>query len=270
MALPEPSESSTALITGASAGIGAEIAKQLAERGHGVTLVARRKDRIDSLATDLVHRYGIRAEAIACDLSDAGERERLAEAVAGLDLDVAILVNNAGFGAFGDFAESERERQIEMVRLNVEAIVDLTARYLPAMVSRGDGAVVNIASTASFQPLPGSATYAATKAFVLSHTEAIHEELRGTGVTIGAVCPGPVRTEFTEAAGAKHLEAAGPGIAWLEASDVARQAIEAAAKGKRVTVPGMLNQAGALAGRHTPRNVLMPVVRQVWRRTVTK
>ena len=211
MALPPPSESATALVTGASAGIGEAIARQLASRGHGVTLVARREERLRALAGELSEGHGVRAEAIAADLGDAAARDQLAAQIEGLGLEVEILVSNAGFGDPATVVDSDRERLLAMLRLNCEALLDLQARYLPAMVGRGRGAVINIASTAAFQPIPGTATYAATKAFVLSLSEAVHEELKGTGVTLTAVCPGPVKTEFMKAAGIEQAEEQLPG-----------------------------------------------------------
>jgi len=263
--LPPPAPEATALVTGASSGIGEAIARELAARGHGVTLVARREERLRALADEL-SATGVRAEAIAADLASPGERERLAGAVEALGLAVEVLVNNAGFGSGADFLEAGRERLVEMVRLNCEALLDLQARYLPAMVARGRGAVLNVASTAAFQPLPGSAAYAATKAFVLSLSEGVHEELRGTGVTVTAVCPGPVRTEFAEIAGMGAAERRTPAAVWMTAGELARAALDGAARGRRVVVPGLLNRAGALAGQHSPRAVALPVVRRVWRR----
>ena len=268
MALPEPSTSSTALITGASAGIGEAIARELAGRGHGVTLVARREERLRSLATELSDRFGVRAEAIGVDLGSDTARADLPRRLDELGLEVEILVNNAGFGGGEDFAHTDRERLVSMVELNCLALLDLQAVYLPKMVERGRGAVINIASTAAFQPLPGAATYAATKAFVLSLSEAVHEELRGTGVTLTAVCPGPVRTEFTKAAGLEQAESRVPGTFWLSADEVARVAIEGAAKGKRVVVPGLINRAGALTGQHAPRMLALPITKRVWRQAL--
>ena len=136
------------------------------------------------------------------------------------------------------------------------------------MVERGRGAVINVASTAAFQPIPASATYAATKAFVLSLSEAVHEELRGTGVTLTAVCPGPVKTEFTEVAGIRGAESQVPGIFWMSSETVARSAVDAAEKGKRAIVPGLLNRAGALTGQHTPRTFVLPIARRIWRQAL--
>ena len=266
MALPPPQPDSTALVTGASSGIGEQIARGLARRGHGVTLVARREDRLAELAEELARAHGVRAEAIAADLADPGSRDALAAGIGELGLDVEVLVNNAGYGGFGAFAEQEREREIGMIRLNVEALVDLESRYLAGMVGRGRGAVMNIASTASFQPIPDNATYAATKAFVLSHGEAVHEELRGSGVTITTVCPGPVKTEFADVAGIGGAEERVPDFVWLTPDQVARAAIGGAEDGKRVVVPGALNRATSLMGQHSPRALALPLTKTIWRR----
>ena len=260
MALPEPSASTTALITGASSGIGEAIARELAARGHGVTLVARRLERLRALASDLADRYRVRAEVVGADLGDAAGRERLAGQIDELGLEVGILVNNAGFGGSGD-----RERLVAMVELNCVALLDLQERYVGAMVERGRGTVINIASTAAFQPLPGTATYAASKAFVLSLSEATHAELKGTGVTLTAVCPGPVKTEFMEVAGLDVAEDQVPGVFWMSAEAVAKAAVEAAENGKRAVVPGLLNRAGAITGQHTPRMLMLPIAKRVWR-----
>jgi short-subunit dehydrogenase len=268
MALPPPSASSTALITGASAGIGAAIADELASRGHGVTVVARREDRLRELAEELSASHGVRAEVIGGDLEDPAERDRVAGEIGELGLDVEILVNNAGFGENGDLTRVDRDRLVSMVKINCEALLDLQARYLREMLDRGRGAVINIASTAAFQPIPGMATYAATKSFVLSLSEAVHEELRGTGVTVTAVCPGPVRTEFTQVAGIEEAEQHTPDFVWMSAEDLARAAVDAADKGKRATVPGLLNRAGALTGQHSPRKLALPIVRRVWRQAL--
>jgi short-subunit dehydrogenase len=263
--LPEPSVSSTALVTGASSGIGAAVARELASRGYAITLVARREERLRSLATELTSDHGVSAEAISSDLGDAAERDRLAEELRGRGRSVEVLVNNAGFGHQADFATSPRERMVEMVRVNVEAVVDLTSRFIAPMVERGRGSVINIASTGAFQPLPGSAVYGASKAFVLSFSEAIRTELRGSGVSVTAVCPGPVKTEFTAAAGVPGVEERTPGIVWMSAEDIAKHAVDGAAHDKRVVVPGMLNRAGALAGQHSPRAVALPLIGRIWR-----
>ena len=265
MGLPEPSVSNTALVTGASSGIGAAIAAELASRGFSLILVARREERLLRLATELSSEHGIDVEVVAADLANEGERDRLQQELGGRGRAVEVLVNNAGFGHQADFARSPRERMVEMVRVNVEAVVDLTSRFIGPMVERGRGSVINIASTAAFQPLPGSAVYAASKSFVLSFSEAIRTELRGTGVTVTVVCPGPAKTEFTEVAGVGGIEQRTPGAVWTSVEEIARQAVDGARRDKRVVVPGMLNRATAIAGQHSPRAVVLPLISRVWR-----
>ena len=264
MALPPPGEAATCLITGASAGIGAELARGLAARGLGVTLVARREERLRELAGEIAERHGVRAEVVAGDVSDADGRERLIAAVDDRGLDVEVLVNNAGFGSGGRFTELDAGNEALMVRTNCEAVVALSGHYLPQMAERGRGAVLNLASLIAFQPVPFQATYGATKAFVLSLSDALHEEMRGTGVTVTAVCPGPVRTEFGEQGGFGGADDRIPEPLWLDAKKVARDALAAVERGDRVVVPGATNQLAALWGQHLPRSVLLPLVRRIW------
>jgi short-subunit dehydrogenase len=266
MALPPPQPDSTALVTGASSGIGEQIARALARRGHAVTLVARREERLAALAEELAAAHDVRADAIGADLADPASRDALEAKLGELGSIVEVLVNNAGYGGFGAFAEQEREREIGMIRLNVEALVDLESRFLPGMVERGRGAVINIASTAAFQPIPDNATYAATKAFVLSHGDAVHEELRGSGVSITTVCPGPVKTEFADVAGLGGAEERTPEFVWTTPEQVARAAIEGAERGRRVVVPGTLNRATSIIGQHSPRAIALPLTKTIWRR----
>jgi short-subunit dehydrogenase len=236
MALPTPSPTTTALVTGASSGIGAEIARTLADRGHGVTLVARREDRLTALAEEIEAKLHVRADAIGCDLSDASARDRLIAEIRARGLDVAILVNNAGFGSAGRFQELDLDGELRMVRTNVEAVVHLCGEYVPGMIERGEGAVLNVASTAAFQPLPRQSTYSASKAFVLAFTEALSSDLKDTGLTATALCP----------------------------EDCARAAVKGLERGKRVVVPGVGNRIGALAGQHAPRSVLLAATRRFY------
>jgi uncharacterized protein len=266
MALPAPSPTSTAVITGASSGIGEEFARQLAERGHGVFLVARREDRLRKLAEEIARDHGVRAEYVPVDLTDATQRQRLPGLVSAQGLDVGILVNNAGFTTVGDVHENP-DRQLDMIRVNVEALVELTTMWLPGMTQRGTGAVINLASVAGFQPIPVQAVYAATKAFVLSFSEATAAELKGTGVTMTALCPGPVETEFTDAGGFKS-EKPGPSFVWSTAKDVAKAGIEGAEKGKRVVIPGIGNQLTANLGRHGPRSFVLGPFANAYRKTI--
>jgi short-subunit dehydrogenase len=264
MALPHPSPGSTCLITGASSGIGADLARELARRGHGVALVARREERLVELAEELTGEHGVRAETFECDVTDADARGRLVAEVGKRGLTVEVLINNAGFGSGGAFHRLDGEGETAMVRTNVEALVALTSTYLPGMVERGRGALLNLGSLIAFQPVPFQATYGATKAFVLSFTESIHEEIRGTGVTITALCPGPVRTEFGEAGGFGGADERIPEFVWLSSEQVARAGIEGLEGGRRVVVPGALNRIGAISGQHTPRALLLPLLRRLW------
>ena len=271
MSLPPPSPTSTALVTGASAGIGSAIANELAGRGHGVVLVARRKERLDELATQLSASHGVRAETIACDLADAGARAALPEQIRELGLDVEILVNNAGFATGGPFHESGAARELEQVRVLVEAVVALTSAFAPAMVERRRGAILNIASTAGMQPMPYSAGYAAAKAYVLSFSEAIHQELRGHGVTITALAPGPVKTDFWETAGwqvatGQSFEKAIPRPALITAQDAARAGVKGLDSGTRVVVPGLPMRGAMLASRYIPHAVKLPAIELAMRR----
>jgi short-subunit dehydrogenase len=264
MALPEPGPNVTCLVTGASSGIGAELARGLAQRGLGVTLAARREDRLRELADELAGEYGIRADTISCDVSDIDARKRMKDDIDARGLTVEVLVNNAGYGSGGAFTEADGDKEALMIRTNVESVVALTHAFLPGMVERGRGAVLNLSSLIAFQPVPFQATYGASKAAVLSFSEAVHEELRGTGVTITAVCPGPVRTEFGEAGGFGGADDKIPGFAWLEADKVAEDALAGLEKGERVVVPGALNQLAAFSGHYMPRWLLLPTVRRIW------
>jgi uncharacterized protein len=263
MALPPPRPDSCALVTGASSGIGTELARGLAARGHGLTLVARRVDRLESLAEELSTRHGVRVEPIGADLSDASDRDRLAGEIESRGLTVEVVLNNAGFGIYEPFGHGDRARELEQVRLLVEAVVDLNARYLPGMLERRRGAILNVASAAGFQPLPGNANYSASKAFVLFHGEALHEEVRSQGVTVTTVCPGPVKTEFLETSQPLFANRV-PGPLWTDAETVADEGLRALEKGRRTVVPGGLAIRAAFApNRVAPANLTLPIARRV-------
>jgi len=258
MALPRPSPSTTALVTGASSGIGADLARELAKRGHGVTLLARREAKLTALADELHDAHGVRTEVVSLDLTDASARAGLSSTLSQRGLTVDVLVNNAGFSTTGPVHRSDRERELAMVRTDVEAVVDLCTMFLPGMVERGRGAVLNVASTAAFQPLPGQAAYGASKAFVLSYSRSVVAELRGTGVTLTALCPGPVKTEFAESAGftKEEAESSLPRFMWLPAAEVARIAVAGLDQGRAVVVPGVGNQVGVGVARLVPQQIL--------------
>jgi len=271
LALPTPSPKSAALITGASSGIGAAIAQQLAQRKHTVVLVARRKQRLQKLAEELSGEYGVRAETISCDLSKPAPRGRLPGQIEELGLSVDVLINNAGFATGGPFADSDPGRELEQVRVLVEAPVALTSAFLPGMVSRRRGAILNVASTAAMQPLPYAAGYSAAKAYVLTFSEAVHQEVHGQGVTVTALCPGPVETEFWqgagwEVAGGKSFEQAIPSPALVSVEDVAKAGVNGLAAGRRVVIPGLPMRAAMLASRYVPHAVKLPLIEQVMRR----
>lgn len=272
MALPDHRDGSVVVVTGASSGIGAELARQLAALGHDLVLVARRADRLEDLAAELRERHGIAVDVRPCDLADAEARARLvADVITGPGaFPVAGLCNNAGFGLVGRAERLDRERQREMVRLNCEALHELTLAALPGMLERGEGAILNVASIAAFQPLPMLATYAATKAFVQTFSEALHAEVSDRGVSVTALCPGPVPTEFGEVAGLRGPAAPGrrgvastiPSLAYVSAHDVAAQAIEGMVRGRRSVIPGPVHRALAVGGRFTPRTILLPLAKR--------
>ena len=264
MALPQPEFGSTCVVTGASSGIGAEIARELAWRGYGVTLVARREERLRELAAELSEAHRVRVEVVPSDVADPGGRDRLYAALEEAGLAVEVLVNNAGIGTSGRFHTIPAERELAMVRVNVEAVVALCARYAGPMVERGRGAILNVASTAAFQPIPRQATYAATKAFVLAFTEGLHEDLHGTGVTATALCPGPVHTEFFESAGMEGADRLAPPSLWTSPADAARSGVEGMEDGRRLVVAGAANRLGALGGRLAPRSLLLPLMRRFY------
>lgn len=261
--LPEPVVGFTALITGASSGIGLEFARALARRGHPLTLVARRRERLRAVADELSRKHGVQVDYLPADLADAEQREQVHAELLARGREVQLLVNCAGFGIYEPFVVSARERELEQVRLLVEAVVDLDARFVPAMVQRGRGAVLNVASTAGFQPLPGNGTYSASKAFVLAHSEALAEELRGSGVAVTAVCPGPVPTEFF-AVGEPLVVHRIPRVLWCSPERVAADGLQAAARGAASVVPGStLTRLFYGPFRSAPRWIAAPVARRL-------
>jgi short-subunit dehydrogenase len=243
-----------ALVTGASAGIGEAIARRLAADGVDLVLVARRVDRLDRLAASL--RSAVtRVDILPADLTAPDGLARVASRLADDDAPVDLLVNNAGFSSYGRFWELPRDGELAQVDCNVRAVVCLTHAALGRMVREGRGAVMNISSVSGNQPGPGNPTYGATKAFVTSFTEGVSIELRGTGVTITAVCPGLTRTEFHVIAGVADRMAATPGFLWMTADEVAADALEATAKGKVVHVNGLGNKVLAGLSGVAPRAV---------------
>jgi len=250
-----------ALVTGASAGIGREFARILAREGHDLVLVARREPELTVLATELKDRYAADARVITADLSKARAAQNVFKEL-GPDTQVDVLVNNAGFGGHGAFHERERDADLRQIAVNVTALTDLTRLVLPGMVDRHRGRILNVASTAAFQPGPFMAVYYATKAYVLSFSEALAEELNGKGVTVTALCPGVTTTEFQQVAGVDDIPLTKGPLA-MTPSQVAEAAYRGMVKGKMVVIPGVHNKVGAHATRFTPTKVLLKVVRRL-------
>jgi short-subunit dehydrogenase len=244
--MPAPTR---ALVTGASSGIGEAYARRLAGRGTALVLVARRGDRLEALAGEL----GVPVEVVAADLADGEQIGLVEKRVAATADPVDLLVNNAGFGTTGDFATLDVDREEEEIRLNVTAVVRLTRAALPGMLERRAGGIVNVSSLAAFQPDPGNATYGATKAFVLSFTEAIAEEVRGSGVRLQALCPGFTRTGFQTTA--EYETSRVPKAAWHEPEQVVDASLAALDRGKVLCVPGPLNKVAAVGSGFLPRVV---------------
>lgn len=249
------------LITGASTGIGEQLAHLCAENGRGLVLLARNQDKLEALAKTLQERHGVRVETVVQDLSEPNAAARTNREHEERGLEIGTLINNAGFGSLGAFHETDIEMQLSMVRLNVEALTELTHRFLPPMIARGRGQILNVASTAALQPGPYMAVYYATKAYVLAFSEAVTEELRGTGVTVTALCPGPTRTEFQARANMGDSPLARFGL--LDARPVAELGYRAMERGRAVAIPGLLNKMLALSVRVSPRAAVRRVVRHL-------
>lgn len=265
MTLPFPAPDAIALVTGASSGIGEEYARQLAARGHLVALVARRGDRLTRLAEELGGPE--RAVAVPADLTVPEDRDRLAAELEALGTRVEILVNNAGYGIYRPFAESGREGELHQVRLLVEAPVDLMTRYLPGMVERHRGAIINMSSSAGFQPLPYNAGYSAAKGYLLMLSEAVHVEVREHGVTVMAVCPGPVPSGFQEASDASYFTARVPKFTFVSPERVVADALAGAEAGRISVIPGGPQVKAVLApNRNLPRWLTLPVAKRMMAR----
>jgi hypothetical protein len=241
-----------ALVTGASAGLGIDFARQLSKRGHRLVLAARRKDRLEALAKELV-----KARAVAIDLSKANAAAKLMADLEAAGEEVELLVNNAGFGLIGKFATLDAKRLRQMIDLNVGTLTDLCRAVAPKMIKRKSGAILNVASTAAFQPGPNMAVYFATKAYVLHFTEALHEELKPHGIKVSCLCPGPTRTEFGEVAGF-----GGNGLfdhVAMESPEVVEAGLATLDKNHAVIVPGWKNKVTAASTRFAPRSIVRKI-----------
>ncbi len=240
------------LVTGASAGLGAEFARLCGARGDRLVLVARRRDRLDALAEELGG-----AHIVALDLAEPGAAARLMDEIEALGLTVETLINNAGFGLAGPFADQPGERQCKMIELNIRALTEFCRLVLPPMVERRRGFILNVASTAAFQAGPNAAVYYASKAYVLSLTEALHQEAKGSGVHVTALCPGPVATEFFEVAGSADGRLAKLGA---NPRGIAQAGLDGLARNRAIVIPGLMNKVTAQSNRLLPRAAMRRMV----------
>ena len=265
MTLPPPSAGSVAVVTGASSGIGEQFARQLVARGYRVVVTARREDRLQKLCTELGGDK--HAVAVGADLAVAEDRDRLAARIEELGAQVDLLVNNAGLGIYTKFGAEGRDKELQMLRVDVEAVADLMLRYLPGMVERGRGAIINLSSVSGFQPAPYNAGYAAAKAYVLWLSEAVNAEVAGSGVTVTAVCPGPVPTEFQATNDADYLVNRLPAFAQVSAERVVADALKAADRGRGSVVPGGPRVRLTLgSSRFIPAPLALPVLARMLKR----
>lgn len=265
MTLPPPSPGSVAVVTGASSGIGEQFARQLVARGYRVVVTARREDRLQRLCTELGGDE--RAVAVGADLAIPEHRDRLAARIEEMGARVELLVNNAGLGIYTAFGAEGREKELQMLRVDVEAVADLMLRYLPGMVECGGGAIINVSSVSGFQPAPYNAGYAAAKAYVLWLSEAVNVEVAGSGVTVTAVCPGPVPTEFQATNDADYMVNRLPAFAQVSAERVVADALKAAERGRASVVPGGPHVRLALgSSRFIPAPLARPVLGRMMKR----
>lgn len=250
----------TALITGASSGIGEAFAYRFAMDGHNLVLVARRGERLRSIASVIRSKYSVVVHVFESDLSDMSQIDLLAEVMRNQDIRVDFLINNAGYGAHGAFSHSDYNFQEGMIDLNVKALTKLTRVFLGPMIGRGSGRILNVASIAAFQPGPMMAVYFASKAYVLSFSDAVGEELRGTGVTVSTLCPGPTASEFMEVSG---MGAARMIKKWKlpTAQSVVNIAYDGMLKGKRLIIPGWINRLLVMSSRIFPTRMILLVTR---------
>ena len=256
----------TALITGASSGIGEAFASALAGQGFDLILVARSEDKLNALAKQLTELHSRRVEVVTADLSHAGSAAKVHAAAEALGMPVDLLVNNAGFGSAGAFHKLDGARERQEILLNCAAVADMTHAFLPAMLERGRGGIINVASMAAFQPLPYMSVYAGTKAFVLSFSQGIRGEVRGKGVKVLCVCPGPVDTPFFEATGNTKLRRTVPKATMMTAEDVVGASLKAFRAGRSMVVPGVANKVLAAGTRFMPRDALAAMTAMVMKR----
>ncbi|MBB0997172.1 SDR family oxidoreductase [Dietzia maris] len=258
MSLPTPTASNRAVVTGASSGIGMALATELARRGHSLVVVARREAVLQELAARLEGEFGVTVEVRACDLADPAARQPLLDELAGRE--ISVLCNNAGIATFGPVASLDPQYEKHQVQVNAVACHDLVLAVLPGMVERRSGAILNVGSAAGNMPIPNNATYAASKAFLNTFSESLRGELKGSGVTVTLLAPGPVRTEEIAEEEKTFVDRLVPDRLWVDTEYTARVSLDALARNKMRIVPGPLSQAMSVAGNYTPRGIMAPIV----------
>jgi short-subunit dehydrogenase len=252
------------LITGASSGIGAALAEVFARHGHGLVLTARDAGRLEELASRLRGKYGVTADVLPADLALESAPQDLFDGVRMRSIEVGILVNNAGMIVYGEFAQTDPEKELQMIRVNLVALTRLTKLFLPDMIQRGTGRILNVGSNGSFAPSPLNAVYSATKAYVLSFSEAVAEELEGTGVTVTALCPGATRSELQQRAGMEDIRLLRRGA--MEAVEVAQAGYDGLMAGRRVVIPGLRTRFEVFLVRILPRRAVVRYAHAMLRR----
>ncbi|HEV8607238.1 MAG TPA: SDR family oxidoreductase [Tepidisphaeraceae bacterium] len=252
---------SVALVTGASSGIGLDLAKLFAQGGHDLVLVARNEEALRGVAGEC-EKLGVRAHVLAKDLSDPGAAQKIFDEVAARGIVVEVLVNNAGFGTHGAFAQTKLEEEVGMIQVNIVALIQLTRLFLPGMIARRSGKIMNVASVAGFVPGPYMSVYYATKAFVLSHSVALAQEVKGSGVIVSALCPGPTKTEFQKRAKMAESKMFKKPRS-MTSMEVAKAGYEGLMKGKMIVVPGLSNKVIGMAAKISPRGIQAKVAEKM-------
>lgn len=264
MPLPAPSHDARAVVTGASQNIGKALATELAARGHGLIITARRAEVLSNLADELSDRYRVAVEVRPADLADPADRAKLCAELAGRD--ISVLCANAGTGTFGPVAELDPDVERAQVQLNVVAVHDLVLAVLPAMIRRGAGGILISGSAAGNSPIPNNATYASTKAFVNTFSESLRGELRGTGVNVTLLAPGPVRAEAPDPTEASLVDRLIPDFLWISTEHTAKVSLDALARNKMRIVPGITSKAMSVAAQYAPRAVVTPIAGAIYKK----